>query len=127
MKKNLLLLLTLSFLFSCAEKPSNCNAFKTGTFKYTGESSFPGVITRTASSQIEEVPQNGLEVHSDIEWVSDCEYILTYTKVVSNTIGSEGIVGKQMHVTILEANENTFLIHAKSDAIDDNLELIKIE
>ncbi|WP_179320742.1 hypothetical protein [Winogradskyella helgolandensis] len=120
--KSIILLLTLS---GCAQE-KNCAEFKTGKFNYVDEK-LPFEIIRNDTLQIERNLKTGVEIHTSVEWKSDCEYILTYKKILNINRDVSDVIGKQIFVNILEIDGNKIKVQAKSDAIDDELEFIKTE
>ena len=125
MKKLLTFILLLLTLSSCAQE-KNCAEFKTGKFKYVDEK-LPFEIIRNDTLQIERNLKTSVEIHTSVEWKSECEYILTYKKIININRDVSDIIGKQIFVNILETDGNKIKVQAKSDAIDDELEFIKTE
>ena len=125
MKELLILIILLLTLSSCAQE-KKCSEFKTGEFRYIDEK-LPFRIVRNDTLQIERNLKTGVEIHSAVEWKSKCEYVLTYRKILNIDKDVSDIIGKKILVEILETSENRIKVHAKSDAIDDKLEFIKID
>tara|TARA_B110000114_G_C14937242_1_gene334905 strand:+ start:424 stop:636 length:213 start_codon:yes stop_codon:yes gene_type:complete len=63
--------------------------------------------------------KNGLEMHSSIKWINDCNYVLTITKVLNADL--ENVIGKIIEVEIVETKSDSYKLKSKSD--DGNLEL----
>ena len=110
---------------SCAQE-NNCAEFKTGEFRYTKEG-MPEKIVRTENMQIEKNPNNNIVVKTSIEWTSDCEYTMTYQEILNHPKDVSSVIGKKIYCEILETNGNKVKIRAKSDAVDEVLEFIKIK
>jgi hypothetical protein len=75
--KKILLLLPLLLLMSCYDVERNCEAFKTGKFKF--EYKVNGVKKTTffeRNDSIEIETFDGKTDTASIRWVNDCEYIL---------------------------------------------------
>ncbi len=125
MKKLHTLIILLLTLSSCAQE-KNCSEFKIGKFKYTDEK-MPFEIIRNDTLQIERNLKTGVEIHTSVDWKSECEYILTYKKILNINRDVSDVIGKQIFVNILETDGNKIKVQAKSDAIDDELEFIKTE
>lgn|SRR5690606_1879052 len=131
MKQNKYLLLFLFLLsifgFSILNAQKlDCKKFRTGEFEYI-DKDFPFKITRNSSYQIEIDKNNGSEIHALIEWKSDCEYILTYEKILDKKENFDDLIGKKIYVEIIKTDGNKFTVHAKSDVIDHDIEFIKID
>src|SRR5690606_3123190 len=99
MKQNKYLLLFLFLLsifgFSILNAQKlDCKKFRTGEFEYI-DKDFPFKITRNSSYQIEIDKNNGSEIHALIEWKSDCEYILTYEKILDKKENFDDLIGKK--------------------------------
>lgn len=119
-------LLMVLLLNSCYAQEKNCSYFRTGTFSYA-DKEMPYRIVRNESVQIETNTDTGDELHTSIEWKSDCEYILTYIKIKYPKRDMNYLLGTKIFVKILETNENLMKVHVKSNVLDNEYEFIKIE
>lgn len=117
-----ILLLTLG---SCA-KEKNCSKFKTGTFVYQARDG-QVEIHRTEDAQHEVNRTTEVEMYSKVTWKSDCEYTLTYEKILNHSGDVSSFIGSKMHVEIIETENNKFKVRAKSDIIDEVFEFVKRE
>jgi len=96
-------LLFILLLSSCYAPERNCNAYKTGTFKY--EAYVNGdlettVFIRTETLQIEKY--KGKTDTSEVRWINNCEFILT-------PVNPESILDQyQIHMKILETTQNSY-------------------
>ena len=122
MKKLILLFIILTF--SCCAQEKKCTDFKTGTFKYTDQLYSDLKVIRTDSTQTEINSKNGLEMHSSIKWINDCNYVLTITKVLNADL--ENVIGKTIEVEIVETKSDIYKLKSKSDAGNLELELRRI-
>ena len=77
--------------------------------------------------QIETNPETGVEIYTKIEWKSDCEYIMTYEKILNHPKDVSSVIGKKIFVEILETEGNKLKVRAKSDTMDEKIEFIKTE
>lgn len=118
-------LLTVLMLSNCYSQEKNCSAFRTGTFSYA-DKEMPYRIVRDESIQIETNTDTGDELHTSIEWKSDCEYILTYIKIKYPKRDMNCLLGTKIFVKILETNENRMKVHVKSKVLDNEYEFIKV-
>lgn len=123
MRKDFLLFFFL--IAVCCSKDKECSDFKTGTFEYSDQLYNGLTVVRTDSTQIEISKKNGLEIHSSIKWIDDCNYVLTITKVLNDNLDS--IIGKKITVEIIETKLKRFKLKSKSDVGIMELELIKIK
>lgn len=119
-------LLMVLMLNSCYAQEKNCSYFRTGTFSYA-DKEMPYRIVRNESIQIETNTDTGDELHTSIEWKSDCEYILTYIKIKYPKRDMNYLLGTKIFVKILETNENLMKVHVKSNVLDNEYEFIKIK
>lgn len=119
-------LLMVLMLNSCYAQEKNCSYFRTGTFSYA-DKEIPYRIVRNESIQIETNTDTGDELHTSIEWKSDCEYILTYIKIKYPKRDMNYLLGTKIFVKILETNENLMKVHVKSNVLDNEYEFIKIK
>ena len=116
-----ILLLSLN---SCVNK-NICSNFKTGRFEYSKPEYSEWKVVRTDSSQTEINSINGIEIYSSIFWESDCEYVLTYKKVKNSEYNE--IIGKKVDVKIIKTFPDRYICISKSDTINLELEMIKVE
>lgn len=114
------------FVLSSCGQEKNCEEFKTGKFIYA-ENDRPEKIVRTQNTQIEINSETGVEIHTRVEWKSDCEYVMTYEKILNHPKDFSSVIGKKIFVEILETNGNKIKVRAKSDVIDEKIEFIKTE
>lgn len=125
MKKSILTIALLSTLHSFTQA-KNCSEFKTGKFKYLEKNRIEKIV-RTENLQIEINPKTGVEIYTKIEWKSDCEYVMTYEKILNYSKDTSHIIGKKIFVEILETNGNKMRVRAKSDTMDEEIQFIKKE
>lgn len=62
-----------------------------------------------------------------MEWVSDCEYILTYQKIVNYPEDVSNMIGKKIYCEVLETKGNWMKVDAKGVYIDSPVEFIKLK
>lgn len=118
-------LFTSSFGFS---QNLDCTDFRTGEFRYT-DSNLSGIIViRTEKLQIERYEETGEEVHLYIDWISDCEYTLTYKKIInpSSKRLKKNMTGKELPVKILKIEGNVMTYFTKFEGIEIKGDLVKI-
>ena len=124
--KNLILILILNLTLNSCAQEKNCTDFKNGKFVYA-EKNRPEQIVRTDNLQIEINPETGVEIYTKIEWKSDCEYVMTYEKILNHPKDISSVIGKKIFVEILETNRKKIRVRAKSDSMDEEIEFIKTE
>lgn len=126
MKKILLILLLLTCTIAVAQ--TKCANFKTGTFMYDEEGN-DTVITRTETTQTETSKSEALEISGTIEWVSDCEYILTCKYVNKKDKISQEMVGQKLYNRITETDGEKYTFECrekKNGPVVFTSEIIKI-
>ena len=79
----------------------NCQDLKTGKFKIVNkELEITSFITRTADTQIEDVPSIGWKIKFKVIWIDSCTYQLKYLETLKNERNLEypveGIVTAQI-------------------------------
>tara|TARA_R110002096_G_scaffold400233_1_gene596759 strand:+ start:4484 stop:4858 length:375 start_codon:yes stop_codon:yes gene_type:complete len=116
----------LLITFSCKSQTNDCSKFKTGTFKYLDQNNVETTIVRTDSIQTEFNDYNDIKIISKVNWVSDCEFVLTY-KDILNYSNKENVIGEKINVKILEPKEHSYVCHFKSNTLDSKIEITKIE
>ncbi len=116
----------LLIIFNCKSQTNNCFEFKTGTFKYIDSNNIETTIVRTDSIQTEFNNYNDIKIISKVNWVTDCEFVLTY-KDIFNYPNKKKIIGKKINVKILESKEHSYLCHIKSNTLDSKIEITKIK
>ncbi len=119
-------LMCLVFLLlgtSCSEK-RKCYEFKSGNFAYTDDKRIETIV-RTDAMQVETNPQTGVEIHTSLEWVNECMYVMTFEKVLNHPKGLDEIVGSKLVVDIIETNGKKYKAHVKGGTIDEVIEFVK--
>jgi len=127
MRYFILLLLVLTF-FTCSTQLKNkkdCSHFRTGTFKYNKKGYESYNIVRNDSIQIETNSNNNIKIITSVEWISNCEYILTYKDII-NFPYKDSLLGKKIYVEILQTKNDTYKCHVTSSTVDEEIEFIKI-
>ena len=126
MKKNILTLIILLLTLSSCAQENNCAEFKTGEFRYAKEG-MPEKIVRTENMQTETNPNDKIVVKTAIDWTSDCKYTMTYIEILNHPKYVSSVIGNKIYCEIVETNGNRIKVHAKSDSMDEIIELIKVE
>ncbi|UAB75576.1 hypothetical protein [Mesoflavibacter sp. SCSIO 43206] len=119
----IILLLTLS----CSAQEKKCAKFKVGRFEYSDPRFSEWKVSRTDSMQTEISTKSGIEIFSSIEWKSECEYVLTYRKVLNSGTDTNDIIGKTIEVEIVETKSDRYICKSKSDVMDLELEMIRVK
>ena len=117
------LLLIAIFFTGFATFAQNCTDFKTGTFKYTAAEMKGITIVRTATSQAETQDKTGATVSGPIEWISDCEYVMTCKKVTLKDM--EHMLNKQIKVKITKTDGKKYTCTATMEGMEFDMEIIK--
>ena len=116
-KSNTCFGLTFQFVNENYEKisPSNIDCekydqFKTGEFKYDSKIYENTTISRSKDTQIK---KNGdKETIYDIQWISPCEYTLTYRKVSEDKYSH--LIGETIKVQIIDILSNESYVYRSS-------------
>ena len=118
------LCLFISFSFKSYNVEENCSILHNGTFKY-GDSRFTGVIKIKKNKHTEHHNNGKYVIKSDLEWVNECEYNATITKVTVPNFPYK--VGDKMNVKIIKVVGNQ--VYTLSTVEDKNWEglLVKIK
>ncbi|KPM30799.1 Hypothetical protein I595_3296 [Croceitalea dokdonensis DOKDO 023] len=124
--KNCIYLILIITCFNCKAQEKKCLDYKTGNFNYVLENR-PELIIRTDSTQIEINPITKVEAYSSIEWKSDCEYVMTYTKILNYPEDASHMIGQAINVEIISTDSKGYKVHATSPRIDNILEFVKAE
>jgi hypothetical protein len=115
----LILLINLS-VFAQEKK---CSDFKTGNFKYSKQEYKKYKVVRYNSIQIETDTITGVKMEGTINWKSDCEYELTYTKVSDPKYAKA--IGQKLKVEIIKITGNTILCKSEGGGITLEIEMTK--
>ena len=124
---NCILIIILVLTFSSCAQEKKCSEFKVGTFEYSDPKFSEWKVNRTDSTQIEISTKSGIEIFSSIEWKNDCEYVLTYKKVLNSGSDVNDLVGQTIQVEIVETKSDRYTCKSKSDVMDLELEMVKID
>lgn len=127
MTKTILFLVILVFFFNSCTQQKSCSDFKTGEFRYT-DKKLPVKIIRTNSIQIESDLKTNTIIKSKIEWLSECEYVLTYLEFDNFKEDLSHFINKKNFCEIIEIHKDQTLIRFRSTATnrDEVVELIKV-
>lgn len=111
--------------FGCSQPPKDCSHFKTGTFKYANPSYANFIVVRDDSIQIETDTVNNAKIIGSIEWIDNCKYILTYKEAIN--LPQNNLMGKQIEVKIVEADNKGYKCRASDGLKDLDIEMVKVD
>ncbi|RFC54580.1 hypothetical protein [Brumimicrobium aurantiacum] len=120
MKQLLFTLLTLSIL-ACSNKKT-CSDFHEGKFGFTDPDLAHIEITRESGSQIEVNTKTNMEAHTEINWINDCSYELTYVDIKNAPKEFDFMIGKKIKGEIIEMNGNNFTCEVITESTKDSVE-----
>jgi len=121
MKKLLLLLLLLLNFYGYSQE-KKCSDYKIGSFTYSNPLYKNWKVIRTQTEQLEIDEENKIKLQALVNWVSDCEYNLTYTKV--NDSIENPIIGKKLNVKIIKVNDNSIICKSSGLGIELEFEML---
>ncbi len=106
----------------------DCSDFRTGEFRYTDPNFSDVIVIRTEKLQIERFQETGEEVHLYIDWISECEYTLTFKKVLNanSEMATKNMTGKELPVKILKIEGNIMSFSSSFEGIEFKGDLEKI-
>ncbi|MBD3583905.1 hypothetical protein [Flavobacterium selenitireducens] len=122
--KNITLLVITFTIFGCKSE-QNCAYIKTGTFKYTNPIFSDWKVIRNDTLQIEKSLSKKFEVQAKINWLSECEYEMTY--VNTNTDLLKKMIGKKVYVKINKVANDTIFYYKKRDTVEISSKMFKIK
>lgn len=127
LKTNINFIFGLLFLinFSAFAQEKKCSDFKIGNFKYSKEEYKKYKVERHNSIQIETDTITGVKMEGSINWKSDCEYELTYTKVSEPKYAKA--LGQKLKVEIIKITGNTVICKTEGGGITLEIEMIKTD
>lgn len=105
MRYGFLFLFLIGFSTGLAQSKT-CKKFRTGNFKYIDADGMNTLIKRNDTVQIETNPDKGSKLVASIEWLSDCQYRLTYKDV--NVPYYEFLIGTTFNVDITPISIDTY-------------------
>lgn len=118
--------LLLSFIiFSCDSHPKKCTYFRTGIFEYSNSDYAGWLVTRNDSIQIESNEKENIKLTGTIEWLSDCQYMITYKDAVN--FSEEDIIGRKIIVDITKTFDESYKCMAKSETGNVLVKMNKIK
>ena len=103
--KYFVLLLCLTVV-NCSKKPKDCSDFKTGVFIHKNPDFSNWIILREDSIQTGIDIKDNSKLISSIEWLSDCNYSLTYKEVSENF--KDSLIGTKINVNIINVIDNAY-------------------
>jgi len=122
MKYLIITLLLFTSLTTLAQ--TSCDHFKVGRFKYADAGKKDVTIIRTATTQTETDDKTGAEVSGAIEWITDCEYTLTFKKVTVK--GMEKLLNQKITTKITAFDGERYTCTATLDGKKFDMEIIKV-
>jgi len=111
-------------LFTCSNNIKNCSNFKTGTFKYLDNNPEEVIVIRNDTSHIEINKRYNTKIISDVEWVSDCEFIITPKEFINYP---DERISKPISVQIIESKGKTFVCMAEDDSLSFKIKMMKVD
>ncbi len=113
----------LTLTFNAQEKLIPCNTIKKGRFVVSGPEGGSIKIKRTHRIQTERYSRQNVRFRFDIEWIDDCNYILTLRK--SKIISLKKTSDIKLYVTITDINKYYYkaLIRANENSIAEEIEI----
>jgi len=123
--KKIILLLFLVTITTSYSQDKKCTTFINGKFKYENPEYANFIVTRNDTIQTEVDDVKNISVEGSVKWLSDCNYVLTYTKV--NLPSLQNLIGRKVKVEIKEIDGKKITCLSKMDDIVLELQMIKIE
>ncbi|MCF1193120.1 hypothetical protein LRR18_16145 [Mangrovimonas sp. AS39] len=123
--KNLILILILNLTLSGCAQEKKCTDFKVGKFEYANPEFSEWKVTRTDSTQVEISSKSGIEIYGKIKWENDCEYSITYEKILNTEF--KDMIGKTINAKIIKTYPDRYVCVSKNDSIELELEMVKVE
>jgi hypothetical protein len=117
--KEAILLTFLLINLNTYSQEKKCSDYKVGKFTYTNPLYKNWKVLRNETEQIETDQVNKIELRASINWVSDCEYILTYRQL--NDSENHSIVGQKINVKIIKVGKESVI--CESEGLSAKLEL----
>jgi hypothetical protein len=109
--KKAIFLMFLIFNLNIYSQEKKCSDYKVGKFTYTNPFYKKWKVLRNETEQIETDEVNKIQLRASINWVSDCEYILTYTKFDDSE--EHPIVGQKINVKIIKVGNESVIFHQR--------------
>ena len=124
--KNILYLVLVVTSLNCFSQERNCGDFRTGEFRYV-EKDLNQKIIRNDTLQIEIGLNDKIEIHTSIEWTSDCDYVMTYKKILNYPDDVSNVIGEKIYVSILETKDNWYKVYIDGVFYDGEIEFVKVK
>lgn len=105
--KNIFYIAFIFSLLSCNNQ-TTCTDLHEGKFGYTHPEHSHIKIIRSGDSQIEINTESKIEAHTKIEWISDCEYKLTYEAFKNAPEEFNEMIGETIHAKIIKISGNKY-------------------
>lgn len=117
--KKIFFLFFIFFNLKHYSQDRKCLDFKVGKFKYTNSLYKSWIVIRNETEQIETDSEKQIELRASINWISDCEYVLTYTKF--NGSINHSIVGEKIVVKMIKIKNESVI--CESEGFGTKLEI----
>lgn len=123
MKNSVLILILVLFQISCSTSTNkDCTKYKSGTYQYSSRGE--EVLSYRTDSTLKEVIQSTkMELYADVEWTSDCNFILTYTDIKHWDTSLDAMIGQKIVCEIIETKEDGFIVHHKGPYSEGPIEM----
>jgi len=102
----------------------DCKKFRSGKYTYQEASYKSVIVTRNTEEQVEHELISGLIVKYNIDWISDCEYVLT--QFWSNNIAVAKLNGSKIYVKIIQILGDKYKYEAKQNDVLSSFTMIKV-
>lgn len=112
----------LFFSITSCTKENTCKDLHEGNFGYTDAELSHIEIKRSGDSQVEINTETKVETYTHIEWISDCEYIITYEKFENAPEELNFMIGKKINAEIVEVNGERFTCQMISEHTDERID-----
>jgi len=114
---------TLKKTNSAKSLVNQCRDFKTGKFVLEDKSiNHRSIITRTSSTQIEQIFPENKEIKFEVNWLNDCKYSLTPAENIPNKmvliVEIDSIIGSVQHFTMYPRNKEDKKMNFKMTKIE---------
>ena len=111
MKQFILFILMLGGFTAFAQN-ADCSDFRTGKFKYEDPNYGLVVVMRSKDYQVEVINRK-VALHSTIEWISNCKFLLTHVKIEG--VNMPHLIGKKVTVEIIETDYDSYTCRVTDD------------
>lgn len=120
--KTFITAITIFVSLSVFSQQIDCQKFRNGKFKITGDQGQEYIIVRNGTKQIEYDVLNKSKIELVVTWIDSCTYTLQFKKEISNTGKHSFSKDMILTVVIVESKDHSYIQRTTSNLYETSIE-----